>query len=136
MNKGSAPFSQLQNGGHMILLLKVVALIFAGLSFLAYGWWGREDLNLLEKLLWLSPAIGLLIVGVIPFSLLISIKRKILPTLILLFGIAQTLKGIVSAVGASIEPDTPAAILRLIILVILSIGIYVTWRPNDTFKMQ
>lgn len=114
----------------MILFLKAVALIFAGLSFLAYGWWGREYLNLLEKMLWLSPAIGLLVIGLTPFSLLDSKKRRIPPTLICLIGIAQTLRGIVSAVGASIEPDTPAATLRIIILVILSIGIYVIWHPR------
>ena len=41
MNR-KAPHFLNSKWGHMILLLKVVALIFAGLSFLAYGWWEEK----------------------------------------------------------------------------------------------
>lgn len=114
----------------MIAFLKVVALVFAGITFLAYGWGSRDYLSFIEKLFWLSPAFGLLIIGLVPFSLMNLKKRRILPTFIFLIGIAQTLKEIISDLRLPIEPDINLA--HLTILGILSIGIYVVWRPHAT----
>lgn len=116
----------------MNIILRVVALVFAGIDFLGYGWWNRDYLSLVEKIFMLSPAYGLLIIGVTPYKILSSKKLRVLATLILLIGIMQSLQEIGSDVRSPIEPDMPAVILRLIIITILGIGIYVAWKPRGS----
>jgi len=106
-------------------------MIFSGIIFLGYGWWNRDYLSLIEKIFMLSPAYGLLIIAVIPYRVLALKKLRILITLILIAGIAQSLQEIESDIRSPIEPDLPAAMLRLIIIAILGVGIYKAWKPKS-----
>jgi len=115
----------------MNIFLRIVAMIFSGIIFLGYGWWNRDYLSLIEKIFMLSPAYGLLIIAVIPYRVLALKKLRILITLILIAGIAQSLQEIESDIRSPIEPDLPAAMLRLIIIAILGVGIYKAWKPKS-----
>lgn len=125
-------------GLFMPLLFKVAALIFAGLDFLAYGWWDRSYLGFFEKIFWLSPAICLLTVGLMPLKVLSSRVVKILFTAFAAIAVLRTVQSIVQALGSPIEPDTPAAILSGIVLALLVLGIALAWHPisrsNSTTK--
>jgi len=108
----------------------MAALAFAGIIFLGYGWWNRDYLSFIEKIFMLSPAFGLIIIAVIPYKVLALNKLRILTTLIFLTGIVQSLQEIGNDIRSPIEPDVPAAILRLVIITILGIGIYKAWKPK------
>jgi hypothetical protein len=113
----------------MIVILRAAALLLTVIVFLAYGWGDRDYLSLLAKLFWLSPAFGLLIIGIAPLRILRSYKFRILPTLVFLAGMMQVANGIIGDFQMPIEPDTNAATLRAIIFITLALGIFVAWRP-------
>jgi len=112
----------------MYIFVKIAAIIFFGLDILGYGWWDRNYLSLTEKALLLSPAMGLLLVGVLPFSYLTNKKLKVILTIVISIGSIQTIHGIIKALGSPIEPDTPAAMLSGIVLAILVSGLYLVWK--------
>lgn len=112
----------------MYILVKIAAIIFFGLDLLGYGWWDRDYLSFIDKAFLLSPAIGLLLVGALPFSYLTNKKLQVILTIIISIGAMQTVHGIIKALGSPIEPDTPAAMLDGIVLAILIGGVYLVWK--------
>lgn len=115
----------------MIVLLKAIALIFSGILFLGYLWWDREYLSFLEKTFMLSSAYGLLIVGAMPFRFLRLRKIRVIFTVVLMIGVANSIHGIIEAVNARISVDTSAAFINVIVIVILGIGIYLSWKKQQ-----
>ena len=113
----------------MRLTLKILALLFSCVFFIAYGWSERSDLNALEKIFWLMPALALFAVAAIPFRTLSSFPAmKWGVSIVCALGIIKIIQGIVVSFNAPIEPDTPAIILRLVSLGLLAPGLYIMWK--------
>ncbi len=108
----------------MIILLKVIAVLFSSVLFLGYAWFDREYLSFIEKVFMLSSAYGLLITGVIPFSFLKLKRVRVVFSTVLLIGIGQSIHRIFEAANAPVSANTTAVLLNLIILGLLSTGIY------------
>lgn len=111
----------------MIIFLKVIALVIAGISLLGYGWWNRDYLSLIERIFMLSPSFGLLIIGLTPVRVLGLKKLRWLATLIFFIGIARLLIEISTDLGLPNEPDING--FHLLALGILFTGVYISWRP-------
>ena len=112
----------------MIIILKVFSILFSCVSFIGYAWFDREYLSLIEKIFMLSSAFGLLIIGVIPFRFLRLRSFRVIFTVILLTGIVRTVFGIFEALTTTGAADTNGATLHLVVLIILCMGVYFSWR--------
>ncbi|MBL8503660.1 MAG: hypothetical protein JNL78_09505 [Rhodocyclaceae bacterium] len=108
--------------------LKIAAFFFGFIVFLGFGWWDRSDLSLLESAYWLSPAFSLLLIAVIPFRLLSAneIAKWGISALVTI-GVIRLVQGMIASWNSPIEPDTPAILLRLVMLSILASSIYLIW---------
>lgn len=115
----------------MKFALKIVALCFGSIYFLAYGWWDRSYLSFVEQLYWLTPGFGLFVMAAVPFRVLSSnAGTKWGTTLLCAVGTSKLLQGIIESLSSPIEPDTAAVILRSIILGIFIVGLQIIWNPH------
>ncbi|MCW8923895.1 MAG: hypothetical protein OQK69_09760 [Gammaproteobacteria bacterium] len=114
----------------MVILLKVLSVLFSGVFFLAYGWWDREYLTFLEKMLWLSPAYSLLIIGVFPFRFLRLKVFRLITTIVIIMGLFQLMHEAVNSINIPVEADKNAIVLYMVMSVLLGSGLYIIWRKT------
>lgn len=115
----------------MHIALRFVSFLLAAASFLGYAWWDRSDSNLVETSLFLSPAVALLMVGLIPINrLAFNAALRLAITVLCGVGTLSALRSVLQALGSPIEPDTAAAILHAFIAAVLAWSVVIVWRRH------